>query len=285
MTVRRIPREERDLLGEGPLWVPARGRLFWVDIVAPALRWLDLASGICGSRAFAERIGWILPRAGRSDFVVGLRSGFHLFDFDADVLTPIGDPEPDRPHNRLNDAKVDDAGRIWAGSKNDRDDTASGALYRLDPDLRWSRHDDGYTVTNGPAFSPDGRTLYHTDSGARTIHAFDLAPDGTLAGKRAFLRFEEGWGYPDGMTTDAEGCLWVAHWEGARISRFDPDGALIRSIAMPATNITSMAFAGAALDRLFVTSSAEDHPEEAQAGALFEVDAGVRGLPSRAFAG
>ncbi|MFM6829057.1 MAG: SMP-30/gluconolactonase/LRE family protein [Novosphingobium sp.] len=285
MLPRPIPRETRDLLGEGPVWVPERNRLFWVDILAPALNWLDLASGEVGRRAFHERIGWIIPRAGRSDFVIGLKSGFHLFDLDAGEITPIGDPEPDRPDNRLNDAKVDHAGRIWAGTKDDTDAAATGALYRLDPDHRWSRHDDGYQVTNGPTFSPDGSTLYHTDSGARTIHAFDLAPDGTLANKRLFLRFEDAWGYPDGMTTDVEGCLWVAHWGAARISRFDPAGKLMHGMALPATNVTSMTFAGPDLDRMFVTSSADGLAHEPQAGALFEVDPGVRGLPTRAFAG
>ena len=284
MAVKRIERPERDLLGEGPVWVPERGRLFWVDILAPVLRWLDLDSGVCGSRVFDERIGWIIPRAGRRDFVIGLKSGFYLFDFDADTLVPVGDPEPDRPHNRLNDAKVDAAGRLWAGSKDDRNEQRSGALYRLNADLTWTRHDDGYAVTNGPAFSADGRILYHTDSGARTIFAFDLAPDGTLSGKRIFLRFEDGWGYPDGMTTDSEDCLWVAHWGGGRISRFSPDAKMLRSIPLPATNITSMTFAGAGLDRMFVTSSSEGQ-DEPDAGALFELDPGVRGLPASAFAG
>jgi xylono-1,5-lactonase len=285
MTIRRIERPHRDLLGEGPVWVPDRNRLFWVDIKAPALRWLDLGTNDYGSRDFQEPIGWIIPRAGRADFVVGLKSGFHLFDLEADKLTSIGDPEPDRPHNRLNDAKVDPAGRIWAGTKDDRDQAASGALYRLDPNLRWSRHDDGYGVTNGPAFSLDGRTLFHTDSAARTVFAFDLGEDGSLANKRVFLRFDEQHGFPDGMTTDAEGCLWIAHWGGARISRFDPAARLIRSIALPATNITSVAFAGPALDRMFVTSSADGLGHEPDAGALFEIDSGVCGAPANAFAG
>ena len=140
-------------------------------------------------------------------------------------------------------------------------------------------------MANGPAFSLDGRTLYHTDSGVRTIYAFDLAADGSLAGKREFVRFREDWGFPDGMTTDAEGCLWVAHWAGARISRFDPAGALIRSIALPASNITSIAFAGPGLDRMFVTSSTIGREDEPEAGSLFELDPGVRGVPPRAFAG
>lgn len=283
--LRIIDIPKRTLLGEGPLWSPSRNALYWVDIMAPALHCLDLASEGVESWSFDEPIGWAIERAGRDDLIIGLKSGFARLSLDPFLVEPIGDPEPDRPHNRLNDAKVDPAGRIWAGSKDDRDIDASGALYRLDADLGWSRQDDGYQVANGPAFSPDGRTLYHTDSGIRTVYAFDLADDGMIGGKRIFLRFEEEWGYPDGMTTDAEGGLWIAHWAGGRISRFLPDGTLDRSIMLPASNITSCAFAGAELDRLFVTSAALGTNGEVHAGALFEVDAGVRGIPSVAFAG
>jgi sugar lactone lactonase YvrE len=282
---RIVETPQKALLGEGPLWSPGRRSLYWVDILAPALHRMELAGGTVESWRFDEPIGWVMERAGRDDLIVGLKSGFAGLSLDPFLLEPIGDPEPDRPHNRLNDAKTDPAGRIWAGSKDDRDREASGALYRLDPDLRWTRQDDGYQVANGPAFSPDGRTLYHNDSGIRTVYAFDLADDGTIGGKRVFLRFEEDWGYPDGMTTDAEGGLWIAHWAGGRISRFLPDGTLDRSIALPASNITSCAFAGADLDRLFVTSAALGTEGEEHAGSLFEVDAGVRGIPAAMFAG
>jgi sugar lactone lactonase YvrE len=280
-----VARENRDILGEGPLWAPSRDCLFWVDIMAPALRRYNLESGAVDSWDMPERIGWAIEREGRDDLIVGLKSGFATLSLDTGNIRPIGDPEPDRPHNRLNDAKVDGHGRIWAGSKDDRDETAAGALYRLDPDLTWSRHDDGYQVTNGPTFDPDGRILYHTDSGARTVYAFDLAEDGVLSNKRVFLRFEEEWGYPDGMTTDREGGLWIAHWGGGRISRFRPDGTLDRHIALPAINITSIAFAGDRLDRMFVTSAALDSPGGEHDGALFEVFTGAAGLPSRPFAG
>ncbi|MBP1183952.1 SMP-30/gluconolactonase/LRE family protein [Methylobacterium sp. PvR107] len=283
--IRIVPRAERDRLGEGPVWVPERERLFWVDIEAPALRWLDLASGAAGTRPFPEPLGWIIPRAGRRDFIVGLKSGFAVFDLEAGRLTPIGDPEPEYPDNRLNDAKVDGAGRIWAGSMHQAETAVSGALHRLDPDLTWRRMDTRYGVANGPTFSLDGRILYHSDSAARTVYALDLAGDGTLSGKRAFLRFPDDWGWPDGMTTDAEGCLWIAHWGGARISRVDPDGRLMRAIPLPAPNITSCAFAGAELNRLFVTSASRGAEHVPESGALFELDVGVRGLPPRAFGG
>ncbi|HLZ79296.1 MAG TPA: SMP-30/gluconolactonase/LRE family protein [Sphingomonas sp.] len=282
---RIIARESRDTLGEGPCWSPARGCLFWVDIMAPALHRMDLASGAVTSWAMPERIGWAIEREGRDDFIIGLKSGFAELSLEPFAIRPIGTPEPDLPDNRLNDAKVDACGRIWAGSKDDRDEQASGRLHRLDPDLRWSTHDEGYQVTNGPTFSPDGETLYHTDSGARTVYAFDFSPDGALSHKRVFLRFEEDMGYPDGMTTDSEGGIWIAHWGGARISRFRADASFDRSIMLPATNITSIAFAGDALDRMFVTSAAMGTENEEHAGALFEVFAGATGLPSRRFAG
>jgi D-xylonolactonase len=275
---RVVRRDGRDKLGEGPLWSPSRQALFWVDILAPALRRLDLRTGEIASWDMPEPIGWAIERDGRDDLVIGLKSGFALLTLEPFAISRIGDPEPDRPDNRLNDAKADRQGRIWAGSKDDLDVARSGALYRLDPDLSWSRHDDGYQVANGPTFSADAQTLYHTDSGDRTVYAFDLAEDGALANKRIFLRFEDAWGYPDGMTIDAEGGLWIAHWGGGRIS-------LDRSIALPASNITSITFAGDDLDRMFVTSAAFGCEDEPHAGALFEVSAGVTGLPTGRFAG
>ena len=196
--------------------------------------------------------------------------------------------EPDdrigRHDNRLNDVKTDSRGRIWAGSKDDTDQTASGALYRLDGDLIWQRMDDDSRVTNAPTFNLDGTVMYHTDSGTRTISAFDLDESGRLQIKRIWLKLDDGWGYPDGMTTDAEGFLWIAHWSGGRATRFSPDGKEMRRITLSASNITSRCFAGDKLNRLFVTSSTPGKNEERFAEALFEIDAGVRGLEPLLFA-
>ncbi|MGB6691987.1 MAG: SMP-30/gluconolactonase/LRE family protein [Terracidiphilus sp.] len=284
--VHAIPRELRDTLGEGPVWSPSRNAVLWVDIFGQQVHELALEKGSITNWPVAERIGWLIERDGREDFVAGLKSGFAHLQIEPFSIRRIGNPEPDRPQNRLNDAKTDAAGRIWAGSKDDDDQIASGALYRLDPDFTWSRHDDGYMVTNGPAFSPDGKTMYHNDSGRRTVYAFDIDERSELSRRRVFATFEEEWGYPDGMATDAEGGIWVAHWGGGRISRFRPDGTLDRSVALPASNITSVVFAGPHLERMFVTSAAHGCESEPLAGALFEVEeAGVRGHPVRPFAG
>ena len=282
--IRIIARDGVDELGEGPLWSAGTGRLLWVDIMGQHVRALDLASGAVNGWAMPERVGWVAERRDGT-LLAGFKSGIVALTLDPVAATPFAQPEADRPHNRLNDAKVDTAGRLWFGSKDDRDREPLGALYRLDPDGAVTRMDDGYHVTNGPTFSPDGRWLYHSDSGRRRVYRFALGTDGSLGEREDFITFADDWGYPDGMTADAEGCLWIAHWDGARVSRFDPDGALMRSIALPARNVTSCAFAGAALDRLFVTSAAIDSPGTPADGALFEVDAGVAGLAPTAFAG
>lgn len=280
-----VERPLRDRLGEGPTWIAERGELIWVDIEGHAVHRMKLASGQVATLSVGEAVGWVLPRSGDPAFIAGLKSGFALLDLDSGRREALGSPEPDRPDNRLNDAKVDNWGRIWTGTKDDSGRTRSGSLYRLDADLRWQMMDEGYGVTNGPTFGIDGHTLYHTDSAARTVYVFDMSAGGSISNKRVWLRFEESWGYPDGMCTDAEGCIWIAHWEGGRISRFAPDGAHLRSIELPASNITSCAFAGEKLDRMFVTSSMIDHDDEPLAGALFEVDPGVKGVSSSLFAG
>ena len=277
------------LLGEGPLWSERHNAVYWVDIKGQQLHRYDLDTGQKYSWPMPERIGWVVERES-GGLVAGFKSGFALLDPDTMEITPIGDPEPEYPDNRLNDAKVDRWGRIWAGSIDDAEQQPTGSLYRIDHDRRWTRCDQGYVVTNGPTFSPDGHTLYHTSSPSREIFAFDLSDDGSLTNKRLWLRFQESDGYPDGMTTDAEGGVWVAHWEGWRVSRFHPDGTLDRSIALPVARVTSMTFAGADLDRLFITTASIGATEaelrdQPLAGGLFELDPGVTGLPTARFSG
>jgi sugar lactone lactonase YvrE len=284
--VRIVQRPNSDELGEGPMWSSRQNALFWVDIFRQRLNRLSLGSGEISTWDMPERIGWIVEREGRSDFIIGLKSGFAALSLEPFSIQHIGNPEPERPQNRLNDAKTDAAGRIWAGSMDDRETgEASGALYRLDPDLTWSRRDDDYVIANGPTFSPDGRTMYHTDTGRATVFAFDLNAEGELSNKRVFLKFEQDHGHPDGMTTDSEGGVWIAHWGAARISRFRPDSIFDRSISLPANNITSIVFAGPGLDRMFVTSARLRSQGEREAGSLFEVEAGVRGNRAVPFAG
>ena len=278
------------LLGEGPLWSARDNAVYWVDIKGQFLHRLALADESKKSWPMPERIGWVIERRHQPGFVAGFKSGFAFLTLDPVKITPIGNPDAAHRGNRLNDAKADAQGRIWAGSMDDEEVAASGSLFRLAPDLGWKTLDSGYRITNGPAFSSDGSRMYHTDSALRRIYVFDASDDGAISNKRLFLQFEAGHGYPDGMTIDAENHLWVAHWGGSRISRFHPDGSFDRAIALPASQVTSCAFAGAKLDRLFVTSAAIGLSEaqravEPLAGSLFEVDPGCTGLPARQFGG
>ena len=277
--------EVRDVLGEGLLWAPHQNALYWTDILTPALNRLSLADGAIERWAMPEPLGWVIERRDKPGFIAGFQSGIAELQLDPLRIVSLVDPEPHLPDNRLNDAKADSEGRIWAGSMPFTADRPTGSLYRLDHDLSVEAVDSGYHVTNGPAFSPDGRWFYHTETIQGLIYRFPLLGDGMLGAREVFIRFEDEWGRPDGMTVDREGGLWVAHWGGGRISRFTPDGRHDRSIALPASQITNIAFAGPQLDRMFVTSAAEGRPDEAAAGALFEVQSGARGFAPHKFAG
>jgi sugar lactone lactonase YvrE len=278
-------------LGEGPLWSPREAALYWVDIKAPALHRYRPEDGDKTSWVMPEPIGWVIERANGEGLVAGFKDrGFAFLTPGTMAPEVIGQPEPDYPDNRFNDAKADAEGRIWAGTMDDNEREAHGSLYRLDPDLDWHRVDKGYVVSNGPALSPDGATLYHTDTFEGTVYAFDLSKGGKLKNKRVFISVPEGDGYPDGMTCDAEGCLWVAHWGGWRITRFTPSGQVDRVVQMPISQVTSVAFGGAGLDRLFITSasiglSEKELEEQPLAGGLFQIDPGVTGLPAGQFGG
>ena len=276
-------------LGEGPVWDARDGSVWFVDIEAPAIHRYGVADGARASFAPPWRVTAIWPRAA-GGFVAHGEAGFALIDPAAGRYELIHVTEPDRPRNRSNDGKIDAAGRFWSGTMDDAKIEATGALYRLDRDRRVTRVDDGYRITNGPAFSPDGRTMYHSDTLRRTVYAFDVAADGRVSNKRAFRRFgDETVGNPDGMNVDSEGCLWIAFWGGWCVRRYAPDGALLGERRVPAMQVTSLAFAGARLDRMFVTSAAADLEragEHALAGGLFEiVDPGATGLAMPAYAG
>ncbi|SNS11969.1 Sugar lactone lactonase YvrE [Sphingomonas laterariae] len=279
-----IKRDVRDQLGEGTLWSAQDDAVYWVDILAPALNRLDLASGAVTRWPMPEPLGWVVERT-RGGFIGGFRSGFAEIDLDPLAIRPLHDPEPHLPGNRMNDGKADAFGHIWCGTMDMAEEQDSGALYRYSPDGQCTRMDEGYRVPNGPAFSACGHWLYHADTGRRMIYRFRRGDDGTISDRETHIRFAEADGYPDGMTVDAEGFLWVAHWGGGRISRFAPDGSLDRAMSLPARQVTNITFAGADLDRMFVTSAATGLAATDYDGALYEVTPGVRGLPSHRFPG
>ncbi len=258
--------------------------IYWVDILEPAINRLSLGDGTLRCWPMEEPIGWLVERSS-GGFIAGFQSGFALLTLDPVSITPIGDPEPDLPGNRMNDGKADPSGAIWCGTMDMAEAADTGALYRLDPDLTWRRTDSGYRVPNGPAFSPDGRYFYHSDTARRTVFRFRRTADGGIADRAPFILFDESDGYPDGMTIDAEGGLWIAHWGAGRISRFHPDGSLDRAISLPARQTTNVTFAGVGLARMFVTSASIGLDANDADGALFEVFGKARGLATYQFAG
>ncbi len=280
---RKIERGIRDTLGEGTMWSARENAVYWVDILAPALNRLSLTDGKIVRWTMPEPLGWVVETE-QDHLLGGFRSGFKQIDRDTKSVSHVADPEPDLPGNRMNDGKADRNGAIWCGTMDMAEVEERGSLYRLAPDGTWRVMDSGYMVPNGPAFSPCGRWLYSTDSAKRTIYRFAMTGS-DISAKEVFIRFAESDGFPDGMTTDRDGFLWVAHWDGGRISRFAPDGRLDRSIALPAKRVTNITFAGEALDRMFVTSAAVGLPASKYDGALFEVDSGAVGLPTGIYRG
>lgn len=289
MGVSRAPEVVWDLgaeLGEGPVWSAREGALWFVDVKNRRIHRLHAETGERRSWESPEQVSFILPAA-RGGWVVGLQSGVHRFDPAAERFELLALPEQHPRSNRLNDGFVDPAGRLWFGSMHDEEADASGGLYRLGGDGVARVQDPGYRVPNGPAASPDGRTLYHTDTLGRTIYAFDLSEDGRLSNKRPFVRIAREGAHPDGMAVDAEGCVWTALFGGWGIERYSPEGALLDFVEFPCANVTKPAFGGADLRTLYATTARlhlapEQRREQTLAGALFRFQVETPGLAQTA---
>ena len=241
-------------LGEGPVWVERESALWFVDIKGRrAHRWHP-GSGEHRFWAAPEQPGFLAPLHG-GGFIVGLKTGLHRFDPQACEFVRLAQVEPHLPANRLNDGCVSPEGTLWFGSMHDPEVEPTGALYRLEPQMRCTALDRGYVVTNGPAFSPCGRYFFHTDSFNRTVYVFDRPQPHTLARKRVFVRIEEGAGYPDGTAVDSEGCVWIALWAGWGVRRYSPAGELLTTVRLPCANVTKIAFGGPDLRTAYATTA------------------------------
>lgn len=277
-------------LGEGPLWSVKAQALYWVDILGYRLHRYSQNEGQ-RSWQFDSEISAVAERAEANGLVITRRHGFAFFDPVTEQLTPIADAEPEMPGNRFNDGKCDRHGRFWAGTMDFDCERPTGSLYCLSPDFRVTRVDSEYVVSNGPSWSADDKTLYHNDSVNGLVYAFDFEPDsGTLSNKRVFLRFSKEDGSPDGMTTDAEGGLWIAHWGAGKVTRHDPEGKVLRTIILPCSQPTSCTFGGPNLSTLYITTAAngltsEQLEQEPLAGGLFAVDLDISGKPANLFRG
>lgn len=273
-------------LGEGALWDAVRRHIWFVDIKGRRIHRCNEDGGERQSWEAPSQIGFIAPVDG-GGMVCGLEDGLYRFAEADGAFISLARIEADLPGNRFNDGHVDSSGRLWFGSMDNGEAQPSGVLYRFDGAGTPARSmDSGYIITNGPAVSPDGRTLYHTDTLARTVYAFDLTPAGAIERKRVFIA-HDGSGHPDGMAVDADGHVWVAVFGGWRIDRYDPQGRKVDEVRFPCANITKLAFGGDDLRTVFATTARKGLSEEALlaqplAGGLFTFRADAPGLPQHA---
>lgn len=268
-------------LGEGPVWRPGEEALWFVDIKSRRIHRFHEPTGERQSWEAPSEPGFLAPLAG-GGWIAGLKSGLHRFDPEAGAFAHLPRFGPDRAGNRLNDGAVDAQGRLWFGSMDDAEEAPTGELWRLDATGPAASQDAGYVITNGPAFSPDGRTLYHTDTLAKVIYAFDMAADGAVSGRRVFARVERG--YPDGPAVDAEGCVWSGLFGGWGLNRYAPSGELLAHLRLPVANVTKPAFGGPDLRTVYCTTalkglSAEERAAQPLAGGLFRFRVDTPGLP------
>jgi D-xylonolactonase len=277
-------------LGEGPVWVAEQNRLYFVDLKNQKLNAYEPASGQHRSWAMPDYICWLIARRDGDGFMAGLRDGIARIWLEPELrIEYLHRPFVEGSGLRMNDAKADQAGRIWAGSMHNTDYAqAVGQLFRLDHDLSLHSMARDYHICNGPAFSNDGATMYHTDSYVKRTYAYPLAKDGSIGAPKVWREFSEAEGSPDGMTVDSEGCVWIGQWGGARVCRYSPSGELLRTIAVPARNPASCTFGGADLKTLFITTAREDNTAQQLAefpltGALFAVRVDVAGVPAACF--
>ncbi len=281
--------------GEGAFWDQERQCLWWVDIPAGMIYAFDPSDGSNTCYRLDEPVGCLAPTI-KGDLLLATKSGFWRFDPETGQKIAIHDPEADQPSNRFNDGATDPKGRFWAGTMKDdgTPPTAVGAFYRLDTDLTSTKWVGGIFTTNGLAFSPDGKTLYCSDSNpsVQTVWAADYDCDSGQPGdRRVFFDARGVDGRPDGGTVDADGCYWMAGVSGWQLVRVTPRGDIDRIIELPVERPSKPMFGGKDLDVLFVTSigtglTAGTEARQPHAGGLLAVTGlGVTGVPQMPFAG
>lgn len=277
-------------VAESPVWCPIEKALYWTDIYKPAVGRLVPATGATASWPMPQPVGSIALRRD-GGIIAATRLGFVFLDTRTGAIEHLHNPEPDKPENRLNDGRCDRQGRFWAGSMVETLTSKGGSLYRFDPDRSCHRMVEGLIVSNGLAWSPDGKVMYHSDSRQRTVWAFDYDTEtGNIRNRRVFAESKDGEGRPDGAAVDEEGCYWSARYAGWRLVRHAPDGREIQVVPMPVESPTMCAFGGDKLDVLYVTSAGQNLSpgtagRQPHAGGIFAMSVGVRGLAEPRFAG
>lgn len=261
------------VLGEGPFWDGAE--LGYVDIERREIHRLNPVTGVDRAWPLPQRVGFAIPST-RGDLIVGTESGLGRFDPDTGTLTPVTDPERNQPGNRFNDAKCDPDGRLWAGTMALDEGPERGSLYRIDGHWKVTRQVERISISNGLAWSSDGRVMYYIDSPTRQVDAFDFC-DGGISNRRTVVTITDG--YPDGMSVDAAGNLWIALWGGWGVACHDPrTGERLAIVKLPVSAVTSCCFGDG--DALFITCASRDldatgRAQQPLAGGIFRARVGA----------
>jgi sugar lactone lactonase YvrE len=279
--------KQTEILGEGPTWEKRTGRVYWVDIKGKLFRFYNISTGEIETRNASGMISSIVPsRSGKVYATIDHK--FVAIDPETGFERVLTETETDIKNNRFNDGKVDPYGNYWAGTMDMNENEPVASLYVFTSDGKLRKVMDGQTISNGLAWDVNRKVFYHIDTPTRKVMAYNYDEDCNLTDGRVAVDFMDEMGFPDGMNMDVEGNIWVAHWGGHRISRWNPEtGKKLDEIIFPATNITSCVFGGRNSDELYVTSAKltqnQPHDPKGIGGSLFRVRVEIKGVETYHF--
>lgn len=271
--------------GEGPVWYPAWGGLRWVDMTAGDILHMDINTGAVDRWHVGNQTAALRPRdAGGAVIATELR--FVLADVIGGPLREVAHLV-DHPNLDFNEGTCDPQGRFWCGTAAEQSMPGQGAMYRLNSNYSVEQIFDDVTISNGLAWTAGGSLAYYVDTPTSRIDVFDYTPDAGLQNRRTFVEIDPAAGFPDGLTIDAEGGVWVALWGGHAVRRYDPTGRLSDTVGLPVPNVTACTFGGPDLNELYITTSSLETPRNisSRAGAIFRHKPGVSGQPVTPYAG
>ncbi len=280
------------LLGEGPVWDIKNERILWIDILRGDIHEFYPATQQFKTFNTGKLIGCI-ALCKKGGLIAALNDGFALINIENKQIEYIQNPEAHLPENRFNDGKCDPMGRFWAGTMSLAEEPQAGSVYTLEKDLSVTKKIDGVTISNGMAWSKDHTVFYYIDTPALEVVAYKFDKwNGNISNKKTIIKISKEHGFPDGMTIDNEGMLWIAHWDGWQVTRWNPDtGMQLHHISLPAAKVTSCTFGGKNLEDLYITTASKEMTEDElkqqpHAGSLFVIrNCGFTGLPAFEFEG